>query len=242
MAVSMRTPSERLRGGTDEDRASTGLVEVHGLALAVFGHLNPQIFRPAWFRRWEVLSEAEAKDAEPMIADEEGLVAFRTDVFTLEVSHDRLIVRTTHRDQFTKIRDLIAHTFRLLQHTPVYSVGINWELHHQFEDEAAVDQFLDVFAPRAPWSDLSPSIDERRLALSMPRDDQLPGRRQIEVSKSAELDFGVYVGFIDEFDSRPDYDEGEGCAEIFGSVSRSWDRSSVTSHDVFVRALSAGGQ
>jgi hypothetical protein len=242
MAVSETTPSERLSGETDENERSAGPVEIRGLALAVFGYLNPQIFRPAWFRRWDILSEVEAKNADPLVADEEGLVAFRTDVFTLEISHDRLIVRTTLPDQFTRIRVLIADTFRLLRHTPVHAVGLNWELHRQFEDEAAADRFLDTFAPRAPWSDLMPSIGERRLVLSLPRDDQRPGRRQIELSKSAELEPGVYVGFIDEFDAQSGQNEGEGCAELFESVSKSWDQSSEMSHVVFTHAMSAGRQ
>lgn len=113
-------------------------------AVVVVGSFNPSIFQPDWIERFGILPEQEVKAViEPgatttlpdkktkvpalIITPDITQIIFPT--FELKINRSRFEFSTLRRDVFEKVPEVVIKIFRLLYHTPIQSVGINFNTH-----------------------------------------------------------------------------------------------------------------
>jgi len=219
-------------GMSTADMAKDPPSEVRALGLALFGYFNPQIFQPSWFVKNRILGDDELKGGGDILADTPGLVAFDFHDWLLEVSLERLLLYSSEAHKFPFVKDLATSALTLLRHTPVRGFALNHTTHQSLGSAEVVENLLDNFVPRAPWQRYGPQFGERRVVLGTARTDNLDGSIRIELSKSDEVDDGVYVGIIDEVTVAPEQEHPDGCAEVLQALESIWAPSIARSDEV----------
>jgi hypothetical protein len=98
--------------------------ELGNASIVLLGSFNPRIFRPDWFARTGLVTEAEAGAADVEIIHPE-ITLLRMDWLRIRVEPGRFIA-TTEEAPFIRLADLVVRTFReYLNRTPAGKLGIN---------------------------------------------------------------------------------------------------------------------
>lgn len=128
-------------------------LEISGTSIVLVGSFNPRIFHPQWFLRQNLMSKAEADDADVKIVHPE-ICQFETERFYFQVTTDRLTAGTKPNATSEPLRDLILGTFYILEHTPVTALGINSQMHYGLVSEKAWHALGDKLAPKDGWNEV----------------------------------------------------------------------------------------
>src|SRR5260221_1037799 len=98
--------------------------EEEGLEVVLLGSFNPKIFHPAWFRRYDLINEADLEDATVRIVT--------NDVSDIEMRgihliclKDRMSLGSGDPSRYDMIRDWLLEILRLIPHMPLTALGIN---------------------------------------------------------------------------------------------------------------------
>lgn len=128
-------------------------------SIAMIGNFNPAIFHPAWFERYKILPIQEIQWAEglkierdevdfrgrklmiqssptPPLIVTPGYSSLNFQSMRVEVSQERFECKTLDRGKFSLVKEVSLKIFSLLGHTPVIGVGINFEGHWRFKNDA----------------------------------------------------------------------------------------------------------
>ena len=147
-------------------------------SVVILGNLNPAILHPEWLDRHQVLPPTEVRDIaeskEGEVRDLEGLkvkfIASNVLVsgsetrlslpsYRITVTPDKFEAVTVIKEKFEELYEFVAETFKILAHTPVNALGINFIsslkfsksardlMHHYFcaEPEAMSSVFGDRY-------------------------------------------------------------------------------------------------
>jgi hypothetical protein len=126
---------------------------------------------------------------------------FEMDFGTILVTQDRFQATTTKAPYFEKLRDTIAGAFKVLNHTPIKSMGINWERHYMLDSEEQWHAFGHKLAPKDIWSEILDAPGMASLKILGHRTDKKSGKILVTVEPSRRVKRGVYVQYNDHFDS-----------------------------------------
>ncbi|MBU2490641.1 MAG: hypothetical protein KKA60_14735 [Proteobacteria bacterium] len=128
-------------------------------SIAIVGNFNPAIFQPQWFDRFKILPAQDIQYVEsrkpethefklgggsvfftknPILSVSPSNAILNFEGFKIESSRDRFICSTTTSDNISKIEDVICKTFMMLSHTPIISVGFNFEGHYLFDKKSEI--------------------------------------------------------------------------------------------------------
>lgn len=209
--------------------------EISGLSIVVVGNLNPPIFTPDWFARYDLLPPAEISTANVEVIHPQ-IAQFSTDKLILQVQPERLSASTTHVP-FVWLRDMIVRTFtECLPHTPLSKLGINREVHYAVESLEKRDQIGHVLAPPDAWGEWGSKIksgDGLRhggmISLTMQqRDlyDRPKGWIQATVQPSGRIpnDRGIYIQINDHYEVENEK-KAVGSEEVIKLLEANFDRS-----------------
>lgn len=164
-----------------------------GSTIRLLGSFNPSIFQPAWFARQELIPPAEA-DAATVHVIHSQISSFETETFGLQVTADSFEITGVGRPFNDLIRDVVYGTFRILEHTPVSSMGINNYEHFEAPSEAAWHRVGHAFAPKDFWSPLLSNPGMQSLIIRGQREDGLPGNIEVRVEPSILVQpHGIFV-------------------------------------------------
>lgn len=182
-------------------------------SIVFLGHFNPIIMHPQWFNRYKILPIQETQKAEGekpnvieipyegrKVAIEEpsltsvtaGYTFISFPSLTIEVALDRYVCSATKSENFNLIKEVTIKTFNILEHTPIKSVGTNFDGHWKCKS-GAQDKLKSLFA-KDDGSFKSIFGDEYHIggAISFQRN----GRRiTLRINKSNFLDDGVHFSF-----------------------------------------------
>ncbi len=173
-------------------------LEVEGHNIVIVGSFNPQIFQPAWFANEGLIRKGESETATIDIVHNR-ITSFSAEFFRLEVTSDRIIFAATQRQFYEPLRDLALGTFRILKHTPLFSIGLNMDFHFKMESEEAGHLIGDKLAPKEPWKGLLEKPGLSSLSLRGLRPDSNEGAVIVKVEPSAHVKFGVLVSINDHY-------------------------------------------
>lgn len=167
--------------------------EAEGIEVVLLGSFNPKILHPAWFRRYDLINEADV---------EESTVRLVTnDVSDIEMRgirciclKDRFTLGSGDPSRYEMIHDWLLEIFRLLPHTPVTALGINLGVHYRVNDLERLDRIGHRLAPKdLIWSELFDKPGMRSLTIEAPRKDDYAGLIQITVEPSVQYSPGLFV-------------------------------------------------
>jgi len=130
-------------------------------SIVLLGNFNPAIFHPEWFERFKILPIQETQWTEYPTVEKDGAefrgrklvvqsapqpplivtpeyscLTFKS--LKIEVRRERFDCKTSVRNRFSLIKEVTLKIFSLLEHTPVRSVGINFEGHWKFSDDGQI--------------------------------------------------------------------------------------------------------
>src|SRR5882724_855177 len=109
-------------------------LKISGLSIVLLGDFNAKIFQPFWFSAQNLITESEANGVSDLLVAKD-IAVFKLPWLAVEVNPGRFSVSTLQDSHFEAVRDLAVGTFKLLRHTPVTQLGINFQKHFLFEDE-----------------------------------------------------------------------------------------------------------
>jgi len=202
--------------------------EQRGNGVILRGSFNPRILQPAWLAAQGLIREAESENAEIRIVHEQ-VVAFGLEWANLEVDHDQLVVNSTPKGGTPEqVRDLALGAIEILDHTPIYNVGLQFFGHYGLKDQAARDELGWALVPPTPF--------EGQLARVGMRSLQMAGRRSAEdvggdglmvtVEPSAHIaPNGVYLAVLDQYDVADSSEPNVGSSFAVDCIKSQWDPS-----------------
>lgn len=128
-------------------------------SIVLLGRFNPAIFHPQWFDRFKILPIQEiqwAEGKEPRIIETQhkdrkiiieeipplivtpDLADLRFPSLRILVRLDRFLCSAVQRKHFSLIKDVTIKSYNLLKHTPIDALGINFDGHWKFKDNANI--------------------------------------------------------------------------------------------------------
>ncbi|MGR3293568.1 MAG: hypothetical protein ACUZ9M_06070 [Candidatus Scalindua sp.] len=119
---------------------------LHSSSIVFLGNFNPAIFQTQWFDRFKILPIQEIQWAEgekpkkielpgtKIIVEEAPYIIITSDhtllqfpSLQIEVFPDKYICSSKNKEAFSLIKNVTISIFKVLEHTPIKAVGINFE-------------------------------------------------------------------------------------------------------------------
>ena len=145
-----------------------------GASIVLMGSFNPGIFHPAWFEKFELLPATETADAQVEVISND-VALFTMAWVRIEVLGERFVAKTADESKYGPLRDLVVGTFRILEHTPTYQLGMNRELQFQVPTEETWHKIGHQLAPKEHWLKYLKTPGMKSLVMESIRDDERPG-------------------------------------------------------------------
>lgn len=175
-------------------------------AVVLVGHFNPLIFQPEWLAAHELIGPREAEAARG------GEFVLHPQMALINLASARIQV-TAERFDFLALeaplitaKDFAVKCFRLLSHTPVTQMGINFITVFRARRREDWDAFGDALAPKAPWEALLGAQEGKRsgglVSMTMERSsraDGLPGSRSVSIQAMERDAMETGITFNDHF-------------------------------------------
>jgi len=207
------------------------------VSIVLLGRFNPTIFQPLWFGHNNLISIEAAQDAELSIIHPEISQFTASDIaFSVELGRFQVKCETIHKD---RIKDLVIGSFgNFLIHTPIWTLGINRDIHFPCRDEPTRMRLGSCFAPLEPWGGWGLRIKKdmetekrhggmTRLVMKQePRLDGNNGYTKVDLQPSSILkeENAVFIEVNDHFELSPPK-ETLGCKKVIETLNKSWDES-----------------
>ncbi|AUW59425.1 hypothetical protein C1T17_16355 [Sphingobium sp. SCG-1] len=121
-------------------------------STVIVGRLNPLIFSPEWLQSNNVIGPQEGSEAR-----EHGIEVMAPNIAAISIGSIKLIVEEARfslhvsDEPLVRAKDFAAGCFRLLAHTPVFAVGLNFNATLQGTEIERWHRFGDTLAPKSPW-------------------------------------------------------------------------------------------
>lgn len=179
---------------------SPGEPAVSSTSIVLRGGFNPVIFQPAWFTAEKLLPRTEIEAAKVDIITPQ-ILSFSTEWLTLQVTDDRFFALTQLAHMALPLRDLVLGTFRLLRHTPITAMGINYDSHTDMGSIEAWHRIGHILAPKDKWKDLLKEPGTRSVTIEGQRPDDYRGYILVKVEPSNVLGpQGLYISINDHYE------------------------------------------
>ncbi|MGQ0465467.1 MAG: hypothetical protein ACT4QG_09115 [Sporichthyaceae bacterium] len=173
--------------------------ERQSVSIVLLGAFNPRIFTPSWFVARNLLPAQVVEEGSIALINND-LSAFSTDWCRLEVIAERFLLASDNAPVDAALRDLAAGTFRVLEHTPVAAIGVNFSAHYRLPDEASWHRFGHRLAPKETvWDSILESAGTRSLLIEGLRTDGYAGHVRVKVEPSVVVGHGIFIEVNDEF-------------------------------------------
>lgn len=210
---------------------------LQAISIVLRGSFNPTIFHPTWFVHEGLIRPDEGKEAETEIVHQQ-VSSISAKWFRLQVTKDRFNASTTHEHQFDALRDLVVGTFRILHHTPVTAMGINYEVHYKMPSEEAWHAIGDKVAPKGPWTQIVSRPGLLSLLMKTERTDELKGYINVRVEPSVKAQPGVFVEVNDHYELKAGDEEVQSADRMLSLIENVW-RSSLDRSSSITRSILA---
>lgn len=205
-------------------------------STVVVGSLNPLIFSPEWLHSAGAIGPEESAAAR-----KEGIEVQAPNVTSIAFGGMKLVVEqakfilSVFDEPLVRAKDFPANCFRVLSHTPVVAMGLNFAATLKTDDFQKWHRFGDALAPKQPWGEFLTKADETRAGglRSMIMERQgAPGDRKghvrciIQVAENTNGEASVEINnhFVLADEKGP-----SSANEVFKILESHWDSSSDAS-------------
>jgi hypothetical protein len=167
--------------------------ESEGLEVICVGSFNPKIFHPAWFRKFEIISEADMQDAVVrMVSSDVADIEMKG--IRIQCVKEKLTAGTSDPTRYEMMQDWLLSIFSLLPHIPMTMLGINSLVHYRlFDDVDRWHRIGDRLAPKDLWTQLFAKPGLLTLTTQSERTDGFEGVINVTVEPSIQFRPGVFV-------------------------------------------------
>ena len=176
-------------------------LQIETLSLVIIGDFNPVIFQPYWLFSKGLIRDDEAKNANVDILHNE-IVRFELDWLKMEITRSRCELSSSKVPYFEPLKDLVIGIFKILNETPIKSLGINHIFDLELKSDAQYYEFGNKLAPLELWKDdlRAPRLFQLEI-FEYERKDGLEGSRKVRITPSDKsISFGVAVNINNHFD------------------------------------------
>lgn len=125
--------------------------ERHTVSIVLLGKFNPAIFQPFWFVECGLISR-ESADAATIGVIHQDVAQFAIESFSAEVTQVRAKFETKDPANTQILRDVVANTFAILEHTPIAKFGFNSNKTFYLSSEEEWHRYGHHFGPKESWN------------------------------------------------------------------------------------------
>jgi len=155
---------------------------VQETSIVLVGSFNPAIFHPEWLLRNKLISEDDIKDQEVEIVHND-ISRFSLAWIAIQVERDRFVGRTNDPSQIIPLKDLVVSIFKILEHTPITKMGMNYMVSYKMANEGDWHKVGHILAPKSIWEEtLNKPVGMKSLSVECPRDDDFKGYINVSIS------------------------------------------------------------
>ncbi|MFQ5853081.1 MAG: hypothetical protein ACE5JU_21180 [Candidatus Binatia bacterium] len=194
--------------------------KIEGISIVLLGAFSPPIFQPAWFALHDLIRSEEAEAATVEVIHTE-VVSFSIAAVKLQVTPNRYAASTVNPSAYEVLRDLTLGAFRILSHTPIRAMGLNWDLHFRMTSEQSWHEAGHRLAPKDLWTGIIEKPGMRSLTMEGVRPDSNPGYIRVRVEPSIQVHPGVYININDHYEIK-DHKPEQGCEDILNILLSNW--------------------
>jgi len=193
-------------------------VEIDSPNIVLRGRFNTSIFQPTWLDKHGLLRPEEAEKSEIEVVSP-VVTSFRAGSFHLQVTQDRFSATALDAANVGALRDLVLGIFRLLEHTPLESLGINRNLHFKMGSTIEWHQLGHRLVPKAPWGSFLKDPGTLSVAVRGTLDSRPQAVVNVKVEPSARVPDGVYVSINEHYQ-----ESGDGAAgRLLHTLEAVWE-------------------
>jgi len=209
--------------------------EIEGMNIVFRGDFNPKIFQPAWFAAQGLIRNEEADEATVEIIHP-TIVVFTLDWLQIQIEPNRFYAGTNQSPYIEILKDLILGTFRILNHTPIKMMGINYNSHFPMDSEDAWHDVGHRVAPKDMWNKILKKPGLRSLTMQGERPDDHKGHIAVRIEPSNRVRHGIFININDHYELK-DPESVLGCEAIIDMLESEWKTSVTRSQRIAITIL-----
>ena len=184
------------------------------------GDFNPTIFQPKWLLSEALINEGE-KNAANINVIHPDITDFSLDWCNINVTRRRFVAITQDELYDSTFRDLIISIFKLLSHTPITAMGLNYKIEYKFCDTDVYKSFIEKIFPLELSSSCEKDFSFNLLSFSEKKQDYNGALNiKIELLNNNKVLFDIN----DHYEVNNEK-EISGCNEIMRIFEDEWDKS-----------------
>jgi len=206
--------------------------EIEGMSIVLRGDFNPKIFQPAWFAAQGLIRNEEADEAKIEIIHP-TIVVFSLDWLRIQIEPNRFYAGTNQSPYYEILKDLILGTFRILSHTPIKIMGINYDSHFPMDSEDAWHDIGHRITPKEMWNKVLKKPGLRSVTIQGERPDDHKGRIAVRIEPSNRVRYGVLININDHYELQ-DPESVLGCEAIIDMLESEWKASITRSQQIAI--------
>lgn len=211
--------------------------ELFGHSIVLRGSFAVAAFHPLWFADQGLIRNKEAGLAKTQIMDQQFLV-FDLEWLHIEVTPDRFTAITAHESYFEIVRDLIIGTFKILEHTPLVMLGINYDVHVPHDSTLSWQDIQGRIVNKELIGNVFNAPKLQSIVFEDIRDyNRYTGVHVVKIEPSVKLEYGIYFGTNDHYklqDERP-----KGSKAIVSILESEWLPASHKSREYWKGIIEA---
>ncbi len=193
-------------------------LEIEGASIVILGTFNPAIFHHSWLLANDLISEQESEETEVKRVHPALSSMFLGKWLDLEVMRDRLSAICTTPPSFQTMRDLVQGIMKLLEHTPVTAIGMNFERTYSLRSEEKLTTLINKHCPSQSWTDIidPPGFKNVEVSRTTSSDNIL----NLKISLVDKVDFGLFIGC--NYHRSP---EGLTALQLIDMLNKEWKKN-----------------
>ncbi len=222
-------------------------VEGQGVVIVSNGTFNPSIFHPSWLNANGLITDDEAAAAQLNLVHAE-IAQFQIPGVRFDIQTERAAIHGS-AEPFVQIMDIWAQLFgRLLPHTILDNVGINYWAHIKLKDWAQRQRLGRLLAPIEPWGEFGQQLESEDKELAGGFSTLSMRAVNIQVSASSAINItlqpsnkladqsGVFVYINHHYD----FDEKKPASDWIETVVDGFDPAIKYSRDIVTHFIELG--
>ncbi len=203
--------------------------EMEGASIVLLGAINPAIFHPSWFHEQGLIAKPDLDSAEV------ELVTRQLSVMTIGgmrviVQPEKFQVETSAVNMLGPLRDLVLGAFKVLEHSPVTAMGLNYNAHYKIASKDDWHSIGHRLAPKDIWEHLLDEPGTRSVIIQGKRPGSSAKYLQVQVEPSQKVKTAVYVGTNEHY-------ANANLQELLETLASQWEASQQFARELSVKLL-----